>query len=190
MIRLMNRRQSAALSLLLLAALCALACGGGQSASHDDLPPLNPDNIRRDINGRFVRVPSADGKSEPIPWVFDPFEQKDIQIIDQKIEGETATFLINMKTHTMPRSRNPRSLSGQLRLHYRLQSGLVLRQWEIEEVENVSFTYTDEPRPSPTNETNTNAKPSDNANASNSNAKTDANANAKPAANRNSPARQ
>ena len=64
-----------------------------------------------------------------------------------------------MKTHTVPRARNPRGLSGQLRLHYRLQSGLVLRQWEIVEVENVSFTYTDEPPPSPTNENKGNGGP-------------------------------
>lgn len=185
----MNRRQTAALFVLLLAAACALACGGSQqSASQEDLPPLNPDSIRRDINGHFVRVPPADGKTGPISWVFDPFEPKDIQIVDQKIEGDHATFLINMKTHTQPRARNPRSLSGQLRLHYRLQSGLVLRQWEIDEVENVSFTYTDEPPPSPTGETNSNAKPSNNANAPNSNTKPTANANAKPFANHNSPA--
>jgi hypothetical protein len=174
----MHRRQFI-LALAFACALSASSCGGGQSASHEELPPLSLDNVRRDINGQFVRVPAADGKSEPIPWVFDPFEQKEINVVDQKIEGDRATFLIDMKTHTQPRSRKPRSLSGQLRLHYRLQSGLVLRRWEIEEIENVSFTYTDEPPPSPTDETKKegDAKNANGASPSNANANTNTGAN-------------
>lgn len=196
-----NRRQTGAFLLLLLVIACATAaCGGGKPATaQDDRPPLDLERIRRDINGRFVRVPAADGKAKPINWVFDSSEPKEVEIVEQKIEGDRATFLVNMKTHTGPRARNPRGLTGQLRLHYELQSGLVLREWEIVEVENVSFTYTDEPAPSPTAETkkrdgdedeepdgerrDTDAK--QNANGSNANAKPNANANAKPVANRN-----
>jgi hypothetical protein len=194
----MNRRQSAALSLLLLCAACALACGGGSQPAQGDLPPLDLNGIRRNIDGRYVRVPSADGKSEPIDWVFDPSEPKEIEIVEQKIEGDRATFLVNMRTHTVPRSRKPRSLSGQLRLHYRLRSGLVLRGWEIEEVENVSFTYTNEPPPSPTAETKKgeggDGEDARGATGSNANAQPGdkTNANAKPGAkgaNRNQPAR-
>jgi hypothetical protein len=188
----MNRRRLIAA----LALACVAACGGGgkQSSATDDLPPLTPANIGKDITGKWVSTPSADGKSEPIDWIFDWSEKRQIDILEQKIEGENATFLINMTTHTSPRSRKPRSLTGQLRVHYRLQSGLVLRQWEIVEVENVSFKYTYE-TPPPTDEkkkdegdesddergANANAKPGTNTNAK-------SNANSKPAANHNSPA--
>jgi hypothetical protein len=195
----MNKRQSSAFALLLLlAAACAMvACGGGdkQTSAQDERPPLNLDIIRRDINGRGVETPSADGKSKPIGWTFIPSEPKEIEIVDQKIEGERATFLINMKTRTVPNEHHPRHLAGQLRLHYELQSGLVLRQWEIIAVENVSFTYVDEPPPSPTTEKKTEEgdEPEDShgANAANSNAKPTDNANAKPnvkpGANHNTP---
>jgi hypothetical protein len=186
---------------LVLAALCATACGGGkQTSAPDERPPLNLDTISRDINGRGVETPSADGKSKPITWVFVPEEPKEIEVVDQKIEDERATFLINMKTRSVSNARNPRHLAGQLRLHYELQSGLVLRQWEIVEVENVSFTYVIEPPPSPTAEKKeegnepegsrgTDAKQNANANAANSNTKPNAKPNAKPVANRNTPAR-
>ncbi len=150
-----NRRQVLAHALLLLAVICAAACGGGggrQSSAQGERPPLGPEQIRHDINGRYVRVPSADDKSKQIDWVFDPREPQEIEIVEQKIEGDAATFLVNMKTHTLPRSQHPRSFAGQLRLHYRLESGLVLRRWEIDEIENVSLTYVDEPPPSPAGE--------------------------------------
>jgi hypothetical protein len=201
----MNERQRSASVLLLLAALCAFACGGGkQTSAPDERPPLNPENISRDLNGRWVETPAADGKTRPIGWTFIPSEPKEIEIVEQKIEDERATFLINLKTRTAPNEHHPRHLAGQLRLHYELQSGLVLRQWEIVEVENVSFTYVDEPPPSPTagkkddeddesgDSPATDAK--QNANAANSNAKPTANMNAKPnakpVANRHTPAPQ
>jgi hypothetical protein len=196
----MNRRQTSVFILLLLATLCATACGGGKQASApDERPPLNPETISRDINGRGVETPSADGKTKPIGWTFDPSEPKEIEIVEQKIEDDRATFLINMKTRTVPNEHHPRHLAGQLRLHYELQSGLVLRQWEIIAVENVSFTYVDEPPPSPTAEKKTEEgdEPEDsrgaNANAANSNAKPTDNANSnakpnvKPGANHNTP---
>jgi hypothetical protein len=161
---------------LLFATACVAACGGGQprtnSAASDERPELKAENIREDINGKWVKVPAADGKSKPLdPWVFDPSEPKQIEIVEQKIEGDRATFLVNMQTRTTPRSRNPVSLSGQLRLHYELQSGLVLRSWEIADVENVSFTYVKE-TPPPDANSNTNV-------GANSNGKPNANDNAK-----------
>jgi hypothetical protein len=199
----MNERQrSASVLLLLVAFLCATACGGGkQTSAPDERPPLNPENISRDLNGRWVETPAADGKTRPIGWTFIPSEPKEIEIVEQKIEDDRATFLINMKTRTAPNEHHPRHLTGQLRLHYELQSGLVLREWEIAEVENVSFTYVDEPPPSPTagKKTEEGDEPEDsrgadakqNANVTNANAKPTANANAKPnvkpVANRNTP---
>jgi hypothetical protein len=166
----MMRRTILRLSLLSLAA-CAAACGGGQpaanSAASDQLPDLKLDNIKDDINGRWVEVPAADGKSKPLdPWVFDHSEPKEIEVVEQKIEGDTATFLINMRTHTGPRSRNPMSLSGQLRLHYRLDSGLVFRSWEIDGIDNISFKYVKEtPPPDANANANGNAGGNSNGNA-------------------------
>jgi hypothetical protein len=173
---------------LLCATACVAACGGGQpnanSAASDERPELKAENIRQDINGRWVKVPAADGKSKPLdPWIFDEREPKQIEVVEQKIEGDRATFLVNMQTRTVPRSRNPMSLSGQLRLHYELQSGLIFRAWEITDVENVSFTYVKE-TPPPDANANDNANGGMNSNG-NTNAKPKANDNAK--ANENSP---
>jgi hypothetical protein len=192
-----KRRLTLALPLLLL----ATACGGAQpqQSAQDQRPEINLETIRRDINGRWVdgRVPAADGKSQPRGWAFAHEEPKQIEIVDQKIEGDTATFLINMQTHSAPRSREPLSLSGQLRLHYELQSGLVFRTWEIVRVENVSFKYVKETPPPGENSNDASASNSNtnNANANaNSNAKPKAGSNAnaagdKPTANQNPTAR-
>jgi hypothetical protein len=163
------RRTILWLTLLSLTA-CVAACGGGQSgansAASDQLPDLKVENIKDDINGRWVEVPAADGKSKPLdPWVFEHGEPKEIELVEQKIEGNTATFLINMKTHTGPRSRNPMSLSGQLRLHYRLDSGLVFRSWEIDDIDNISFKYVKETPPDANANGNTNGNVNGNSNA-------------------------
>jgi hypothetical protein len=183
----MSRRTLIYAFAILCVAACVSACGGGaQQSATNDRPALMPDNVREDINNEWVRVPSADGKSEPINWNFVREEPKQIDILDQKIEGDTATFLIQMQTRTVPRSRNPRTLSGQLRLHYHLESGLVFRKWQIVEIENVSFKYVNEPKPA--DNANANA-----TNATNANARTNANdksgTNDKPKANENAPAR-
>jgi hypothetical protein len=177
----MSRRR---LTLALLPLLLAAACGGSrqqQPSAQDQRPEINLETIKRDINGRWVdgRVPAADGKSQPRGWAFAPEEPKQIEIVDQKIEGDSATFLINMQTRSAPRSHEPLSLSGQLRLHYELQSGLVFRTWEIVRVENVSFKYVKETPPPGENANNGN-----NANANNANAKPKAGAS--PRANANS----
>jgi hypothetical protein len=181
-----RRRLTLALPLILL----ATACGGGarQQSAQDQRPEITLETIREDINGEWVdgRVPAADGKSQPRGWAFDHSEPKQIEIVEQKIEGDTATFLINMQTRTAPRSRDPISLSGQLRLHYELQSGLVFRKWEIVRVENVSFKYVKETPPGEnSNNANANANPGANAN-SNSNSNAKPKAGATPQANANS----
>lgn len=181
-----RRKLTLAIALLLLAA----ACGGGtqqQQSAQDQRPEITLETIRRDIDGRGVdgRVPAADGKSQPRGWAFDRSEPKQIEIVEQKVEGDHATFLINMQTRTAPRSREPLSLSGQLRLHYELQTGLVFRNWEIVRVENVSFKYVKEPPPPDANSNNTNTNADTNTNSNvNSNAKPKAGAT--PQANANS----
>jgi hypothetical protein len=170
-----------AISLLLL----ATACGGGaqQQSAGDQLPEITLDSLREDLNGEWVKVPAADGKSKPLsPWVFSRDEPKEIKILERKVEGDTGTFLIEMQTHTAPKSKNHYSLSGQLRLHYRLDSGLVLRKWEIDQIENISFKYVNE-QPTPdansnADEGNSNGRPKAGANANGAGDKPGANQNA------------
>lgn len=177
-----RRRLTLAIPLLLLA---TAACGGGaqQQSAQDQLPEITLDSLREDLNGEWVKVPAADGKSKPLsPWVFAHDEPKEVKILEQKIEGETATFLVELQTHTAPKSKNHYSLSGQLRLHYRLDSGLVLRKWEIDQIENISFKYVNE-QPTPdadanANEGNSNGKPKAGSNANGAGDKPDANQNA------------
>ena len=167
------------LALATLTLLSLTACGGGaqqQQSAQDQRPEITLESIRKDLDGEWVegRVPAADGKSQPRGWAFDHNEPKQIEIVEQKIEGDSATFLINMQTRTAPRSRDPISLSGQLRLHYVLEAGLVFRKWEIVRVENVSFKYVKETPPPDAN--------ANNSNANNSNSNVNANSNAKPKA--------
>ena len=180
------------LALVIPLLLLACACGGGagQQSAQDQLPEIRLDDMRDDLNGRWVKVPAADGKSRPLdPWVFSHDEPKEIKILEQKIDGEDATFLIDINTRTAPKSRNHYSLSGQLRVHYHLDSGLVLREWRIDNIENISFKYVNE-QPTPdansnANEGNANGKPKADANA-NSNTNAKPKAGATPQANANS----
>jgi hypothetical protein len=172
----MGRRRFTLITALLL---LATACGGGagQQSAQDQLPQITLDSIGKDLDGRWVKVPAADGKSKPLdPWVFRGDEPKEIKILEQKQEGEAATFLVDISTRSAPKSKTQYSLSGQLRLHYELQSGLVMREWQIERVENVSFTYVNE---TPTPDANANANEGD----SDGGPKTDAGANANSNAN-------
>lgn len=153
----MNGRRLTIVPLLFALAGCA-ACGGGNSAGGPKLsatpeqrPELNVETIKQAINGAWIEgVPAADGKSKPESWGFERSEPKEIEIVEQKIEGDRATFLINMKTRSTPRARRQMSLEGQLRLHMRLETELFFREWDVEDVENISFKYTMlNPTPSP-----------------------------------------
>lgn len=147
---------------LLLSALAACAgCGGGNSAGGPTLsatpekrPDLDLETVRKAINGAWVEdVPAADGKGKPEDWRFYHNEPKEIEIIEQKVEGDTATVVVNMKTRSAPRDRVQKSLEGQLRLHMRLETELFFREWDVAEVENISFKYTMlQPPPSPSPE--------------------------------------
>ena len=59
------------------------------------------------------------------------------------MDGTRATLVLDIKTGSAPRSRNKLSLSGQIRTEWELQTGWVLRRWEIVDTENISMKYKD-----------------------------------------------
>ncbi len=138
----MSRRAFSLLLLLLLSALAG-ACEGGQPPE-DRRPEITLEMIPEDINGKRVEVPAEGGASEPSSWRFEPSEPKEIEILEKQLAGDQATFVIDLRTRTSPRAEQQgitKKLAGRLRLHYELQSGLVMRKWEIVRVENISFAY-------------------------------------------------
>ena len=131
--------------LLLLLFLSALAgaCEGGPPPE-DRLPEITLENIREDVNGKQVIVPVEAGASESPSWRFYPNEPKEIEIVEKQLAGNQATFVIDMRTRTSPRSEqqgHTKRLAGRLRLHYELNSYFVVRKWEIMRIENISFAY-------------------------------------------------
>lgn len=138
----MSHRAFPSLLLLSLSALAG-ACGGGPPPE-DRRPEITLESIREDLNGQRVSVPAEGDTSEPSSWRFFPNEPKEIEILEKQVAGDRATFLIDLRTRTSPRAEQQgrtRRLAGRLRLHYELQSGLVLRKWEIVRIENISFVY-------------------------------------------------
>lgn len=138
----MSRRAFPLLLLLILSALAG-ACEGGPPPE-DRLPEITLESIRADLNGHRVEVPAENGAAESSSWRFFPNEPKEIEIIEQQLAGDKATFVIDLRTRTSPRSEQQgvtKKLAGRLRLHYELQTGLVLRKWEIVRIENISFAY-------------------------------------------------
>jgi hypothetical protein len=139
----MSRRAFSLLLLLFLSALAG-ACGERRPPPEDLLPEITLENIREDINGQRVSVPPEDGASKPSSWRFFLNEPKEIEILEKQLAGDQATFLIDLRTRTSPRAEQQgiaKRLAGRLRLHYELQTGLVMRKWEIVRIENISFTY-------------------------------------------------
>jgi hypothetical protein len=138
----MSRREISLLLLLLLSALAG-ACEGGPPPE-DRRPEITVEKIREDINGQRVSVPAESGASEPSSWRFYPNEPKEIEILEKQLAGDKATLVIDLRTRTSPRAEQQgitKKLAGRLRLHYELQSYVVLRKWEIVRIENISFAY-------------------------------------------------
>ncbi|MFN2500486.1 MAG: hypothetical protein ABR530_00555, partial [Pyrinomonadaceae bacterium] len=88
---------------------------------------------------------------EPISWGFDEDEPKEITVVEQQINGNQATIILDIKTRSNPRARVLRELVGQIRTEWRLETGWVLRRWEIVNTENISMKYKDLPKPVPEN---------------------------------------
>lgn len=147
------------LALLLLLA-CSIACGPpaskgdgqqGDPAASGETPELTDELIRQRINdARVYEVTPESGTGDPIPWGFDEDEPKEITVVDKQVTGDSATVVLDIKTQSNPRARTLRSLSGQIRTDWRLQTGWVLRRWEIVNTENISMKYRDLPKPSST----------------------------------------
>lgn len=125
--------------------------GGKQSepaSASDGLPELTEEMIHERINDTRVReVPEENGTAEPITWNFDEEESKEIAVVEKRMEGERATIVLDIKTSSAPGWRNPRSLAGQIRTHWELKTGWVLRKWEIVKTENISMKYKNLPKP-------------------------------------------
>lgn len=133
------RRRPLALLLCALS-LAAAACDGSQAPPPDDRPQITLEKIRDQIDGEMVGgIPDPKDPNKKTRWWFNPDEPKEITIVEQQSEGDRATIVIDMKTRSSPRANRKRVLSGRMRLHYELQSGLVLRQWEIVKIDNISF---------------------------------------------------
>ncbi len=92
-------------------------------------------------------MPEENGAGEPINWGFDEEEPKEFTILNKQIEGERATIIIDIKTQSAPGARSPKYLAGQIRTKWELQTGWVLRKWEIVETENISMKYKNLPKP-------------------------------------------
>ena len=142
---------------LVVLLVCSIGCGPpasqgngqGDPASSGETPELTDEIIRSRIIGRRVyEIMPESGTGEPIPWSFDEDEPKEITIIDKKVTGDSATVVLDIKTQSNPRARNLRALAGQIRTDWRLETGWVLRRWEVVNTENISMKYRDLPKPS------------------------------------------
>jgi hypothetical protein len=137
------------------------ACGGppstsdGSSAASGDMPEITNELIYERINDAWVRdVPEENGIAPPISWNFDHDEPKEITVVEIKQNGTRATIILDIKTSSSPRARANRQLAGQIRTDWELQTGWVLRRWEIVDTENISMKYKDLPKPPPGTNTN------------------------------------
>ena len=150
--------------LILTVSLClVVACGPPSSPDGQDgptsesagQPELTDDVIRERINDAFVRdIPEENGAGDPISWRFHESEPKEIQVVDKQVSGNQATVVLDIKTSSSPGTRNPRQLAGQIRTEWKLETGWVLRKWEIARTENISMKYKNVPKPTGQNSNN------------------------------------
>lgn len=117
------------------------------ASASKDLPPLTKDIIDERINDtRVYDVLPESGTGGPISWGFDANEPKEIVVVEQQMNGSQATIILDIKTQSSPRARTQRYLAGQIRTEWSLETGWVLRRWEIVNTENISMKYKDLPQ--------------------------------------------
>ena len=156
-----------------------LACAPpppGADTSTQEIPQLTKELIDERINdARVYEVPPESGRGEPIAWGFDFDEPKEITVVDQKIDGERAPVVLDIKTRSADRARIRRELAGRIRTDWELQTGWVVRRWEIVNTENISMKYKDLPKQDPSGNSNASPQaptpPTGPANTKNANAK-------------------
>ncbi|MEO7540286.1 MAG: hypothetical protein ABIV21_09670 [Pyrinomonadaceae bacterium] len=131
---------------------CAPSSSQGDASASDEPLEITEDIINERINdARLWEVPEESGSGQPISWNFIRSEPKEITVVDKQVNGDRATIVLDIKTTSSPRSREQRYLAGQIRTVWELKSGMVLRQWEIVETENISMKYKNLPKSSPDN---------------------------------------
>lgn len=133
---------------------CAPASNGGSqtdsaSSAPDGLPEIPDEKLHREINDVYLReVPEETGTGEPISWRFDESEPKEFTVVEKTLDGNRATIVLDVKTGTAPNAGSPKSLAGQIRTKWELQTGWAMRTWEIVETDNISMKYKNLPKPS------------------------------------------
>ena len=153
--------RSSCLGLILLIIL-TIGCGPdsgtqGSSGPSGDAPELTEQLINERINEvRVWDVPEENGNGKEIVWNFDEDEPKEIKVVERQDDGNKATIVLDIRTMSSPRAREPRYLAGQIRTEWELRTGWALRRWEITDVENISMKYKNTPKPP---EQNSNREP-------------------------------
>ncbi|MFT3745148.1 MAG: hypothetical protein QM785_12750 [Pyrinomonadaceae bacterium] len=139
-----NRSRNSILFLTtLFILLAASSCAPPRSVQQGtDQLELTDEMIRERLNGAFVRdIPEETGAGQTINWRFFESEPKEVTIVDKKVEGATAEVILEIKTRSSPRSKEQRTLSGRIKTMWAIETGMVLRQWQIIETENISLKY-------------------------------------------------
>ncbi len=147
----MRRSRSWILLVALVLAASALNCSSASQTSADsnsdstssnDPLEITDEIINDRINGARVRnIPEENGAGEPISWGFYGEEPKEITVVEKQIDGGSATVILDIRTTSNPKAKNRRYLSGRIRTEWELQTGWVLRRWEIVKAENISMKY-------------------------------------------------
>ncbi len=148
-------RANAFLLSLFLLLSCSFGCAppppqgdGTADSSTTEIPEITQEIINERINDTGVwQVPEENGNGEPTSWRFDDDEPKEIAVVEKKLDGVRATIVLDIKTRSSLRSREPRYLAGQIRTEWELKTGWALRKWEIVSIENISMKYKKLPKP-------------------------------------------
>lgn len=118
------------------------------AADGQPLPELTKEVIDERINEtRVYDVLPESSLGDPIPWSFDYDEPKEIVVVDKQVSGASATVILDIKTRSAPYAKTQRHLAGQIRTEWLLETGWVLRRWEIVNTENISMKYRDVQKP-------------------------------------------